>query len=189
MKSISVLTLLAVGYLFLAPMIFAQTLTIDGVHFTPPKGWVKTEKQGAVVFTETDKAEKTFCTVTIYGQNASLVNPELDFADKWYRYVVLPFKTETRPRTVTQARPDGWSAIVGGGLILVGGEKTAAILTVFRGFGKTASVLTVFNDEKYAESMQSFIDDLTFDKPAAMPPLPIQNTVPNPTKKPPSRVL
>jgi hypothetical protein len=40
--------------------IFCQTETLDIVHYTPPPGWSKTVKQGAVVYTDANQAKGTF---------------------------------------------------------------------------------------------------------------------------------
>src|SRR4051812_16314178 len=141
--------------------IFGQNETLDIVTYTPPKGWSKTVKQGAAIYTDANQAKGTFCLLTVYAGAASAGSPAEDFANDWSEFVVKPFKAEAGPKTQTQTTPDGWQVVIGGSNIeLDGGLKAAAILTVFSGFGKTASVLVIFNDESYSSQASALIDSI-----------------------------
>ena len=169
--------------LFAAKAIFCQTETLDIVSYTPPKGWAKTYKEGAVVYTEINKSTNAFCLLTVYAGTPSAGSPQKDFANEWNAFVVKPFKAEPSPKTETQTTPDGWQATVGGTQIeLDAGIKAAAILTVFSGFGKTASVLVIFNDESYLAQASALIDGIKLDKTKALAKTapPVQNN-PTPT--------
>src|SRR4051794_33970741 len=88
--------------------IFCQNETLDIVTYTPPAGWSKTVKQGAVVYTDANPAKGTFCLLTVYAGAASAGSPIKDFAKDWNEFVVKPFKTAAGPKTQTQTTPDGW---------------------------------------------------------------------------------
>jgi hypothetical protein len=155
--------------LFFPQTIFCQTETLDIVRYTPPKGWAKTPKEGAVVYTDINKSTNAFCLLTVYGGTASAGSPQKDFANEWNEFVVKPFKAEASPKTETQTTPEGWQVTVGGAQIeLEGGVKAAVILTVFSGFGKTASVLAIFNDESYLAQASALIDGIKLDKTKAL---------------------
>jgi hypothetical protein len=163
--------------LFIAPIlclsaarpIFCQTETLNIIQYTPPKGWAKTTKDGAVVYTDINKAANAFCLLTVYAGTTSAGSPQKDFADEWNESVVKPFKADANPKTQTQTTSEGWQATVGGAQIeLDGGIKAAAILTVFSGFGKTASILIIFNDESYLAQANAFIDGIKLDKTKAL---------------------
>ncbi len=145
-----------------------QTETLEGVRYTPPKGWVKTEKQGAVVYTDLNKGTNAFCIITVYGERPGTGDPGRDFANKWNELVVTPFKAESSPKTDSQTTADGWQAVSGGAQIEVEGVKSIAILTVLSGYGKTASILAITNDESYLPKIQAFLDGVKLDK-AAIP--------------------
>lgn len=146
---------------------FGQTETLDGVTYTPPKGWAKTVKEGAVIYTKIDKAANTFCVLTVYGLAAGSGDPKRDFAASWKEFVVTPFAADANPKIQSQPAADGWTATAGGSLIDMNGIRSAALLTVFSGYGKTASVLAIFNDEGYAAQMQSVIENISLDKSVA----------------------
>lgn len=163
--------------LFIAPVIclsaarpiFCQTETLDIVQYTPPKGWSKTPKEGAVVYTDINKAANTFCLLTVYAGTASSGSPQKDFANQWTQVVGKPFKSEADPKTQTQTDPNGWQATVGGAQIeLEGGAKAAAILTVFSGFGQTAAILAILNDESYVAQADAFVAGVKLDKNKAL---------------------
>src|SRR6266700_89661 len=120
---------------------FGQTETLEGVHYSPPKGWAKTAKEGAAVYTDVNKTTNAFCILTIYGERPGTGDPQRDFANKWNELVVTPFKAESNPKTDSQSIADGWQAVSGGAQIDMSGVKALAVLTVVSGYGKTASVL------------------------------------------------
>jgi hypothetical protein len=160
-----IFTLLITCFCLLAPRgIYCQTETLDIVRFNPPKGWTKAQKEGAVVYTDVNKATNTFCILTVYGASTSSGDPQRDFADKWKELVVTPFKGDAIPKTETQTTPDGWKATAGGSQIQMEGFTPLAILTVFSGFDKTVSILTIFNDQLYVAQMQAFIDGISLDR-------------------------
>lgn len=167
----TIFSLLVAGILCLVATqaIFCQTETLDIISYTPPKGWAKTVKEGAVVYTDINKSTNAFCLLTVYSSTASAGSPPQDFANDWKEFVVRPFNAEANPKTQVQTTPDGWQATVGGTNIeLDGGVKAAAILTVFSGFGKTASVLAIFNNESYSAQVSALIDGIKLDKTRAV---------------------
>src|SRR6266404_7048328 len=129
--------------------IFSQTETLDIIQYTPPKGWTKTPKEGAMAFIDINKTTNGFCLLTIFKSSPSAGTAQKDFAAQWDGLLVKPFKAQPNPKTQTQSTPEGWQITVGAGEIEVDGAKSVAVLTVFTGFGKTASVLANLNDESY----------------------------------------
>src|SRR5580765_4251917 len=143
--------------LFAAQPICAQTETLEGVQYTPPKGWVKTEKPGAVTYTDINKATNAFCILTVYGERPGTGDPKRDFADKWSEWAVKPFGAESSPKTDIEVTPDGWRAVSGGSPIDMQGVKAVAVLTVVSGYGKAAGVLAIINDDSYLAKIQGFL--------------------------------
>jgi hypothetical protein len=148
-------------------MVFCQTEALEGVQYTPPKGWVKTEKQGAVTYTDVNKATNAFCILTVYGERPGAGDPQRDFATKWNELVVTPFKAESNPKTDLQTTADGWQAVSGGAQIDMQGVKALAVLTVVSGYGKVAGVLAITNDESYLAKIQAVLDGIKLDKASA----------------------
>src|SRR5437588_12300309 len=105
---ITVTLFIAGLFLFIPQMIFSQTETLDIVTYTPPKGWTKTPKAGAVVFSDLNKTTNAFCVMTVYRGTASSGEPAKDFAIDWQTFVSKPYKVEENPKTETQTG-DGWT--------------------------------------------------------------------------------
>ncbi len=178
MKDLKIILVVQILCLFAAQAIFCQTETVDVIQYTPPKGWAKTLKEGAVVYTDVNKTSGAFCVLTVYASGPSAGSPQKDFANEWKEFVVKPFKAEPSPKTETQTTPDGWQATVGGTQIETeGGLKGIALLTVFSGYGKTASVLAIFNDETFLAQATAVIDGIKLDKTKALAKTapPVQN--------------
>lgn len=167
-RIIIALFVLQILCLFAPKTIYGQTELLDGVTYSPPKGWAKTVKEGAVVYTDIDKAANTFCVLTVYGMTGGSGDPKNDFAAAWKEFVVAPFAADADPKTQSQPAADGWTATAGGALIEMSGIKSAAVLTVFSGYGKTASVLAIFNDESYSSKMEALVEGIKLDKTAVV---------------------
>jgi hypothetical protein len=164
-KIISVLFATLGFCLFMPQTTFCQTEKLDIVEYTPPKGWTKTPKEGAVTYSYVNQSRTGFCIITVYASTASAGSPAKDFSKAWIELVVKPFKAEANPKTEIQSA-DGWQAIAGGTAIEEQGAKAYAILTVFSGFGKTASVLGVFTDESFVAQLEAFTQSIKLDKTA-----------------------
>lgn len=141
----------------------AQTEKLGDIKFTPPKGWEKSAKDHAVVFSSLNPAEREFGFITLYAASPSEGTPDKDFARQWNERVVKPWKGEANPKTETV--PDnGWTAIAGGSQIDFNGNKAFAFLTVISGFGKSVAVLGITNGDWYLGPLQAFVEGMDIDK-------------------------
>jgi len=156
-------TSLALSVLILPAAISCQTEKLGDIKYTPVKGWTKTTKDHAVVFSEVDKASGKFCFITLYAASPGTGSPQKDFAREWNERVVRPWSGEADPKTEIEAS-DGWTTIAGGGQIDFGGNKAIAFLTVVSGFGKSVSVLGVLNDEAYLPKLVAFNSALYIER-------------------------
>ena len=156
--------------LFIPQQICGQAETQDIIKYTPPKGWTKTLKDGAMVYVDMNKTSGAFCILTIFSSTPSLGSPQKDFAAQWDGLLVKPFKAAANPKTESQTNADGWQATVGAADVETDGLKAAAILTVFSGFGKTASILALVNDESYLAQVDSLVAGVKLNKTASTPP-------------------
>ena len=154
--------------LFISQAVVAQTEKLGLVQYTPPKGWAKSAKEHAVVFSEVDQAAGRFCFITLYSAGPSTGNPKSDFDGEWNARVVQPWGAAANPQTNTVG-DGGWTAIAGGAPIDFSGNKAFALLTVVSGFGKTVAVLGVLNDDSYLAPLTAFVEQMVIDKSEAPP--------------------
>ena len=170
-KIISTAFVVAISCLLIAPALFGQTEALGIIQYTPPKGWAKTPKDGAMVYVDMNKATGAFCILTVYSSTPSAGSPQKDFAAQWDKLLVQPFKAPANPKTESQADPEGWQATVGAADVETeGGLKAGAILTVFSGFGKTASILALVNDQSYLAQVDAFVAGVKLDNNVSDPP-------------------
>ena len=165
---------LALFFLFIPLSIYCQSETLDGVQYTPPAGWSKTPKQGAVVFSDIDKVTNAFCILTVYGATPSLGNARRDFAVKWNEGAVRSLGAQSNPPTDVQSTAEGWQVVSAASQVELQGVKAVAILTVVSGFGKAAGVLAIFNDQAYLPKLEAFLATVKLDKTEA----PVQTPAP-----------
>lgn len=152
--------------LFCSTQSAGQTETLGDITYSAPKGWTKSAKDHAVVFSEVDQKAGNFCIITLYTASASEGTPQKDFAREWKTRVVDPWGGEANPKTVTE--PDnGWTAIAAGAQIDFQGNRAFAFLTVVSGFGKTVSILGILNDDSYLPPLQAFVEKIDIDKTIA----------------------
>jgi hypothetical protein len=170
--------------LFIARAAVAQTETLGLVRYTPPKGWAKSAKEHAVVFSDINHSAGSFCFITLYSAGTSTGSPKSDFERDWNERVVRPRGGEANPETKTDA-DDGWTTVAAAAPIDFNGLKAIAFLTVISGYGKTVSVLGVLNDDSYVAPLTAFAAKLEIDKsnPATV------NTPPTATATPATPAL
>ena len=167
---ISLITAVFGLILLTANAVSAQVEKLGDITFSPPKGWAKSAKDHAVVFSEIDQKAGNFCFITLYAASVSEGSPQKDFATAWKTRVVEPWGGEANPKTET-VPDDGWTGIAGGTQIDFQGNKAFAFLTVVSGFGKTVSILGILNDDSYLPPLQAFVEKIDIDKtPAAALP-------------------
>lgn len=156
--------LIAQFFCLLVPqVIFCQAEKLGIVQYTPPKGWTKTSKEGAVTYSDINKSSGGFCIITVYAGTASAATPQKDFANEWNELVVKPFKAEANPKIETQTE-DGWTSSSGASQIEMEGTNSLVFLTVLSGYGKTASVLAILNNESYLAQLDAFTEGIKLDK-------------------------
>ena len=165
-KSLLIGSLAALVVFFLLPRAAGcQTETLGAIKYTPIKGWTKSAKEYAVVFSEIDQKAGNFCFITLYAESLSEGTPQKDFAREWKTRVVEPWGGEANPKIVTE-KIDGWTAMAGGTQIDFQGNKAFAFLNVLSGFGKTVTVFAVLNDDSYLPPFQAFVESMNVDKKA-----------------------
>jgi hypothetical protein len=162
--------------LILPQAMFCQTETLDIIHYTPPTGWTRSQKEGVMIFSDTNKTTNGFCILTVYASRASAGSAQKNFANEWNELIVKPFKAEANPKTETQTE-DGWTSVAGTAQIETEGGKSYVIMTVLSGYGRTASVYALLNDQSYLPQLDAFMASIKMDKTkvSATPSPTIQN--------------
>ena len=142
----------------------AQTEIFDIVNYKAPVNFIKTNKQGVVIYANSNAATGSFCMIAIYAATISAGNEKKDFTNEWNDLVVTPYKAAANPKTETQTNPEGWKVIAGAAPIKLGTVDAYSMLTVFSGFGKKLSVLATLNNQSYIATIDSLLQNIKLDK-------------------------
>jgi len=85
--------------------------TYDIATFTPPTGWKKQTKEGAVLFTTADEKKGTFCLLTIYASNKSSGDAKRDFESDWQEFIAGPLHVTKKPEIDEQKTDSAYNAV------------------------------------------------------------------------------
>ena len=148
--------------------LFAQTSdTYDIATFTPPTGWRKQTKQGAVLFATADEKKNTFALLTIYTSGASSGDAKRDFETDWQEFIAGQLHVAEKPEIQTAKTDGGWDSVTGAAQFQSDLGPTIVVLNTFSGFGKSFSMAAVFNDQGYLPAIESFVSSVSLAKPTA----------------------
>ena len=165
MKLSFLLTLLLFPF---ATGLFAQTPdTYDIATFTPPSGWKKQTKEGAVLFATAEEKKGIFALLTIYASGKSTGDPKRDFESDWHEFIAGQLHVAEKPETETGKTDGGWDSVTGAAQFQSDMGSTLVVMNTFSGFGKSFSVAAVFNDQSYLPAIERFVSSLSLEKPAA----------------------
>ena len=161
------LTLFTLCLLTFATSLFAQTSeTYDIATFTPPSGWKKQTKEGAVLFTISDEKKGTFAMLTVYASGESLGDSKRDFEKAWQEFIAGQLGIKGNPELEPVAKNDGWDVVSGGTAFENETGPAAVLLRTYSGFGKTFSAAAIFNSRDSLPAIEAFASSITVKKTA-----------------------
>jgi hypothetical protein len=161
MKKIFLLFLLS----SFAATLFAQKLTYDLISFTPPKGWTKEEKQNVIVYTKTDKKNKTWCQIGVYKSTVSKGTIEDDLQSEWNETAAKQYGITDSMQTSPTEEAEGWKIKTGSGKFTFNNQPAAVLLTTFSGYDRCTSILATTNSQAYLATIESFLGTIDVKKP------------------------
>lgn len=151
---------------FVPQAVFCQAEQMDIVQHTAPEGWARTPKDFGVVFSDVNERSGTFCILTVYASETPAGDAQRIFADKWTELIVKPFNAPAAIQTETE-KANGRTTTAGASKVMLEDGEAFALLTVVSGFGKAVSVVAIFNDQSYLTHLETFLNGIELDKPAA----------------------
>ena len=143
---------------------FAQKQTFDVVSYTQPTGWQKTENEGGVQLSVTDKKTNGYAIAIITKATVSNAPANENFNNDWQRLVKGSVKVNNEPTMTEPANENGWNVLSGSANYTDGAVKGVATLLNATGNGQTVSVLLMTNTQKYQDELLSFLSSLELTK-------------------------
>ena len=146
---------------------YAQKQTLDVVSYTQPAGWQKTENEGGVQLSVTDKKTKGYAIAIITKATVSNASANENFTNDWERLVKGSVKVNNEPTMTEPANENGWDVLSGSANYTDGAVKGVATLLNATNNGQTVSVLLMTNTQKYQNEILNFIKALELSKAPA----------------------
>ena len=134
----------------------AQQDTFDIVTYTPPAGYTKEIKKSSVVYTYTDKNDKSWCQIAIYESTKSLGSIEKDFDIEWKELLATPFKITKAPQKEPVTEADGWKIMSGSCQWNFKNKPVASVLTTCSGSGVRISFIINTSAGRYMDDFEKF---------------------------------
>jgi len=155
----------------LAGGLYAQQ-RLGPITYTAPEGFKLGQFADRHTFDRDDQTDKSYCRIMLFNAVPSSGDAGADFRHFWGELVATPYKL-TAPPAPESSSEDGWTVNVGAAQVTDQGYPYAALLTVASGHGRTVPIFALYDNEKYAEVISRFIEQLDIEKTApsaASPP-------------------
>ncbi|ATP56927.1 hypothetical protein CPT03_10765 [Pedobacter ginsengisoli] len=165
MKSISVFFLFNL-MLFITSICCAQKQTFDVVSYSTPKGWQKTENEGGIQLSVTDKKTGGYAIALITKSRATNASAKDNFNDSWESLVKKTVQVTEAPTMSDMLVEKGWDAITGQANYTDGKVKGLVTLITATGNGKMADVVIMTNTSIYQEEVLAFLNSLELNETA-----------------------
>jgi hypothetical protein len=147
----------------------AQQEKFDITTYTSLKGWKKHATEQALQLTHEDAAKGTYCMITLYKALPGSDDARTNFDLSWENLVKESLSVAAAPEMQTPATEDGWQVQSGYATFEKDDLKGMALLANSTGFGKMINILILTNSNTYEPKITSFLESISFRKPAAAP--------------------
>lgn len=147
---------------------FAQASeTFDIATFQPPTNWHRQISQSSIQISTEDKANGTYCLITLFKSLPGTNNSKENFDAAWDMVVKGMVTVSGAPQMASPGNENGWEIQSGFSPFEKGGEKGIAMLVTASGFGKMVNVLILTNTQAYQQNITDFLGSISLKKPAA----------------------
>jgi hypothetical protein len=124
----------------------AQTSeTFDIATFQSPGNWQKQASQNSIQISTEDKANGTYCLITLFKSLPGTDNSRENFDAAWQTVVKGMVNVSTAPQMATPANENGWEIQSGVAPFEHDGSKGIAMLVTASGFAKMVNVMILTN--------------------------------------------
>ncbi|MFV0606655.1 MAG: hypothetical protein ACK5NK_12515 [Niabella sp.] len=150
--------------LLFATVLLAQKQNFEVVSYAVPKGWQKTQNEGGLQLSATDKKTGAYIIALITKATGSNENASTNFNTDWARLVNASVQVTGEPIMETPMQENGWEVISGAANYTDEGSTGMATLLTATGGGQTVSVLLMTNAKKYQDELLAFVNSLELAK-------------------------
>lgn len=141
--------------------------TFDLASFQTPASWHTETGQNSVQISTEDKANGTYCLLTLFRSIPGTNNSKKDFDAAWQTVVKGAVNVSNAPQMASPGNESGWEIQTGYSPFEKAGEKGIAMLVTATGFGKMVNLLILTNSQAYEPQISAFIGSISLKKPLA----------------------
>lgn len=145
--------------------------SFDLATFQTPKGWTKQAGENSLQLATADKADGTYCLISLFKSIPALGTPDENFKASWDTIVREAVTVNATAQMIPAANKEDWKALGGYSPFEKDGEKGVAVLVNISGYGKMVNVLILTNTQKYEPAMTAFLESISLKKPAPEAPV------------------
>lgn len=143
---------------------FTQSGTYDILTYRIPEKWTRTTTRSQVLYTTTDKKDKTWCQIIINKSVAGKANNDADFKNDWDE-LIRPMGATALPESIESREAGNWKIKTGTGRFIFNKSNAITALTTFSANGICLSIVVNMNDTRYVPEIQQFMESLDFKMP------------------------
>ena len=146
----------------------AQTSeTFDIATFQTPRGWHKQASQSSIQISTEDRANGTYCLITLFKSLPGTGNSKENFDAAWQTVVKGTVNVSAAPQMFPSNNPEDWALEGGFAPFEKGGEKGVALLYTISGYGKMVNIMILTNTQAYESNITTFVESVSLKKPVA----------------------
>ena len=139
--------------------------TFDITTYKLPTGWQQQRDHNSLLIATEDKADQSFCLITLIKSMPSLETPQKSFDASWETVVKESITVTSAPQMIPAENKGEWQALSGYAPFEKNGEKGVVVLLNISGYGNMVNVLILTNTQKYEAKITAFLESISLKTP------------------------
>ena len=145
----------------------AQTSeSFDIATFHAPTAWNREASQSSIRFSTEDKANGTYCLITLFKSIPGTSNSKENFDVAWQTVVKGTVNVSSAPQMLPSNNPEDWQVQSGFAPFAKSGEKGVVVLVTISGYGRMVNIMILTNTQAYEPTVTQFLESVSLKKPA-----------------------
>ncbi len=162
--------LITIALLFSAGASAQSPDSFDIASFQAPKGWTREANDKTIQFTTENKAERTYCVLTMLKSLPATGTSVENFNLAWASLVKGAVNPTSPPEMLPSANEGAWAIEIGYSPFEKNGQKGVAMLATISGSGTMLNVLILTNTQAYEKDITAFLESIDLKRPVVEPP-------------------
>ncbi len=166
MKRSALLSIIIISVLSLGASVQTSE-TFDIATFQAPRNWNKKTSVDSVQMSTEDKANGTYCLITLLRSLPGVGTSRQNFDAAWQTVVKEAVNVAAAPQMAPTGSSPEWKTEMGFAPFEKDGEKGMAVLATISGYGKMVNVFVLTNTPAHEPAITAFLESISLKKPVA----------------------